>query len=123
MDARVLKVIETMRRRFQRPLSVGSMAASVNLSPSRFQHLFKVETGVAPLSYLKALRIEEARKLLETTFLTNQEIIARVGIRDDSHFARDFKKAHGLSPGQYRARHYSQNTPPAPAGGADSSIG
>lgn len=85
------------------------MAASVNLSPSRFQHLFKLETGISPASYLKALRIEEARRLLETTFLTNQEIIARVGIRDESHFARDFKKAHALSPGQYRARHHSQN--------------
>jgi AraC family transcriptional regulator of arabinose operon len=119
MDPRVLKIIDTMRSRFQRPLSVSRMAASVNLSPSRFQHLFKVETGATPLSYLKALRIEEARKLLVTTFLTNQEIIARVGIRDDSHFARDFKKAHGLSPGQYRARHYSRNTPATSDGNAE----
>lgn len=119
MDPRVLRVIDTMRGRFQKPLSVSSMAASVNLSPSRFQHLFKLETGVTPSSYLKALRIEEARKLLETTFLTNQEIIAKVGIRDDSHFARDFKKAHGLSPGQYRARHYSQNTLATSTGNAE----
>jgi AraC family transcriptional regulator, arabinose operon regulatory protein len=108
MDPRVLKVIDGMRSNFHRPLSVREMAASVNLSPSRFQHLFRVEAGVSPASYLKSLRMGEARKLLENTFLTNQEIIAKVGLSDESHFARDFKKAHGLSPGRYRARHHAQ---------------
>jgi len=74
---------------------------------------------MTPASYLKALRIEEARKLVETTFLTNQEIIAKVGLGDESHFARDFKKAYGLSPVQYRARHHAQKTPPSPAGNAE----
>lgn len=119
MDPRVLKVIEAMRAGFRQRLSVGGMAATVNLSPSRFQHLFKMETNLTPASYLKSLRIEEARKLLETTFLTNQEIIARVGLRDESHFARDFKKAHGLSPGRYRARHHSHKTLSAQAGNAE----
>lgn len=83
------------------------MAASVNLSYSRLEHLFKAETGITPVSYLKKLRIEKARELLETTFLTNQQIIVKVGICDESHFIRDFKKAYGLQPSQYRKRHHA----------------
>ena len=60
---------------------------------------------MTPASYLKKLRIETARKLLETTFLTNQQIIFKVGMYDESHFVKDFKKAYGLLPSQYRKRH------------------
>jgi len=83
------------------------MAASVNLSYSRLEHLFKAETGMTPVSYLKKLRIEKARELLETTFLTNQQIIVKVGMYDESHFIKDFKKAYGLRPSQYRKRHHA----------------
>jgi transcriptional regulator GlxA family with amidase domain len=89
------------------------MATSVNLSYSRLEHLFKAETGSTPLNYLRKLRIEKARELLETTFLTNQQIIIRVGIYDESHFVRDFKKAYGRSPSEYRKRHHVTRESPA----------
>jgi len=96
-----------MGRNLNRHLPVGQMAASVNLSYSRLEHLFKAETGMTPVSYLKKLRIERARTLLETTFLTNQQIIIKVGMYDESHFVKDFKKAYGLQPSQYRKQHHS----------------
>lgn len=107
VDPRVVKVIETMSRNLHRHLPVGGMAASVNLSYSRLEHLFKAETGMTPVSYLKKLRIEKARQLLETTFLTNQQIIIQVGMYDESHFAKDFKKTYGLVPSQYRKQHHA----------------
>lgn len=94
-----------MRRNLQRPLSISEMAGTVNLSYSRLEHLFKAETGTTPSSYLKTLRIERACELLETTFLTIQQIILKVGINDESHFVKDFRKAYGLNPTQYR-KHY-----------------
>jgi transcriptional regulator GlxA family with amidase domain len=96
-----------MSRNLHRHLPVGDMAASVNLSYSRLEHLFKAETSMTPVSYLKKLRIERARELLETTFLTNQQIIIKVGMYDESHFVKDFKKAYGLQPTQYRKRHHA----------------
>lgn len=107
MDPRINSVLEFIRGNLQRPLSVSYLAASVNLSYSRLEHLFKAETGLTLVNHLKQLRIEKARELLETTFLTNQQIIVRVGLCDESHFARDFKKAHGLSPSEYRKRHHA----------------
>lgn len=96
-----------MSSNLHRHLPVDRMAASVNLSYSRLEHLFKAQTGMTPVSYLKKLRIEKARELLETTFLTNQQIIIKVGLGDESHFVRDFKKAYGLRPSQYRKRHHA----------------
>lgn len=84
---------------------INELAKSLNLSESRLRHLFKKETGVSPIQYLKAQRIESARKLLETTFLSVKEVMLRVGAKDKSHFIRDFKKAFGLSPSQYRAQY------------------
>lgn len=52
--------------------------------------------------YFKAQRIQKARELLETTSLSVKEIAARVGIQDQSHFTRDFKRGHRLTPSQYR---------------------
>jgi AraC-like DNA-binding protein len=43
--------------------------------------------------------------LLETTDRSVKEIRAEIGVEDESHFFRDFKRAYGLTPAQYRARH------------------
>jgi AraC family transcriptional regulator len=64
------------------------LARAVNLTSFHFCHLFKAETGNSPARYLKALRLERARELLETTFLSTKEIRSLVGLNDESHFAR-----------------------------------
>ena len=48
--------------------------------------------------------MEQARELLETSYLSVKEVMARVGVADESHFVRDFKKAYGRTPARYRAR-------------------
>ncbi len=83
---------------------ITDLTRAVNLSSSRLQHLFKSETGRTIPRYLKDARMEKARLLLDSTFLSIKEIMHRVGISSDSHFARDFREASGLSPTEYRAR-------------------
>lgn len=60
---------------------------------------------MAPAHYLRALRMEQASKLLQTSLLTVKQIMNGVGFEDKSHFAREFKKAYGLTPTAYRATH------------------
>ena len=102
MDCRVQRVIKLMELFLDRPLSVNDLAKSVNLSTWRLCHIFKRETHKPPLQYLRTLRMQYAKKLLETTFLSVKQIMNAVGVRDESHFVRDFKATYGLSPTKYR---------------------
>ena len=94
-----------MQENLQGAWSPDTLAGAVSLSPSRFQHLFKAEVGMAPAHYLRALRMEQAKTLLQTSRLTVKQIMNGVGVEDKSHFAREFKKAYGLTPTAYRAAH------------------
>jgi AraC-like DNA-binding protein len=100
MDRRIAIVISSIEQDSRSSLS--ELAASVNLSVSRLRHLFKEETGIKPAQYLKQVRLQKAERLLRTTFLSIKEIISQTGLPSSSHFVRDFKKAYGLSPGDYR---------------------
>lgn len=88
--------------------SVLEMACSVNLSTSRFQHLFKSETGVCVSEYLLRLRMKRARRLLETTELSVKQVALGVGARDLSHFIRNFRRFTGHTPKRYRELFHSE---------------
>jgi len=105
MDQRVRSVIAFMRTNLDRATSVSEMAASVQLSPSHLRQLFNQETGKPVARYLRELRLDRARELLETTFLSVKEIAARAGLQSINHFVTDFKKAHGVTPAQFAARY------------------
>jgi len=80
------------------------MARSVNLSTSRFYYLFTADIKMPPARYLRLLRMQAAKELLETTFLSIKEIVAVVGFNDESHFVRNFKKLYGVTPTEHRAQ-------------------
>jgi len=81
------------------------MASIVNLSRWRFSHIFKECMGTSPERFLTQVRLEKARELLETEFLTVKEVMNRVGMTDASFFARSFRAAYGTTPGRYRNTH------------------
>lgn len=102
MDQRMRSIIDLMNDNLHREMSLRKLASAVNLSLSRFHHLFRGETGTTPAHYLHALRLARAKQLLETTSLNILQIMMRVGLRDKSHFERKFKREFGLTPTQYR---------------------
>jgi transcriptional regulator GlxA family with amidase domain len=102
MDKRVEKIIEMMRDDVRGELSLTEFAQSVNLSVWRLCHIFKSDVGMPPIKYLRLLRMERAKALLESSFLSVKEIAFQVGLNDESHFVRDFKATYGHSPATYR---------------------
>ena len=110
MDQRVQKALRLIEADLSRRLAPGEIARAVNLSPAHLRYLFKAETGMSIMQYQKTLRLEEARRLLESTFLSGKEIMSRIGITDESHFVRDFKQSYGMTPAQYRARFGRERT-------------
>jgi AraC family transcriptional regulator, arabinose operon regulatory protein len=103
MMSRIAGAPRLIEDRMGEPLTVASLAREFNLSPSRFAHLFRQEFGVSPMRYLHVQRMMRARLLLEETFLTVKEVMVRVGCSDPSHFARDFRRFHGVPPKEWRA--------------------
>jgi transcriptional regulator GlxA family with amidase domain len=110
LDARVKTVIALMHRWLGDRLPVQRLSKSVNLSPARLRELFRDETGKSPVQYLRNLRIQRAEQLLQDTFLSVKEIAFLSGMRDMSHFVRDFKRQNGLTPTEFRARRGSSPT-------------
>ena len=111
MVERVKRVIELMQVDPSRSFTLGKMAESVNLSPPYFCYLFKTITGVPPAKYLKTLRMQQAAMLLTSTFLSVKEIVRRVGLTDESHFVRDFKRLYGVTPSEYRNEAFLSSEP------------
>ena len=83
---------------------VAGMIARSGLSPRTFARRFRAATGYGPMDYVQALRIEEAKQLLERGRHSVDDIGAEIGYQDAASFRRLFKRFTGLSPAAYRRR-------------------
>jgi AraC family transcriptional regulator, arabinose operon regulatory protein len=102
MDRRIELAIAHLEADTSRAWDAHALAKLVHLSPSRFRHLFKQETGTSARQYLRELRFRKAETMLATTFLSIKEIAEGVGLAPLNHFMRNFKKRHGVTPREYR---------------------
>jgi transcriptional regulator GlxA family with amidase domain len=75
-----------------------------SLAPSTFKRRFAGATGLTPIAYVQRLRIEDAKRRLERTAESVDEIGWRVGYEEPAFFRRLFKRTTGLSPAVYRRR-------------------
>lgn len=103
-DGKILEAQSHMEAKFAEKFSVDSLASELGISPRHFKRRFKSATGDSPLTYLQRLRTEAAKRKLETTQETVNEITWQVGYEDSNSFRQLFKKYTGLSPREYRAR-------------------
>jgi len=118
MSWKIEIALTLIRDDLSQELSPEELARAVNLSPSRFRHLFKDATGLSLKQYFKLLRMRKAKELLETTLLSVKQIMSIIGVQDRSHFIRDFKRAYGFTPTQYREQHLHSVIIKRPAGGS-----
>jgi len=104
----------------EQKMSLEEIAIEFDLSESRLRALFKSQVGLPPTQYVKKLKMDEAARLLRDSYRRVTEIRTRLRINDYSHFVRDFKKAHGMTPIQYRKFHQRQSERGGGAEGDDS---
>lgn len=93
------RVLELIDAALDARLTIEMLAREAGLSPAHFARAFKETLGRAPHQYLLALRLERARRLLETTQASLSDIAQRAGFADQAHFTRLFKRAFGITPG------------------------
>jgi AraC-like DNA-binding protein len=94
--------IEYLHRHQARDVVVAELAARIGCSERHFTRMFTQHTGLAPLRYLRRIRIENARKLMAYSQLSLEEIAALVGYRDPAYFSRVFRAETGSPPSAFR---------------------
>lgn len=102
MDSRVEETIKLISQHYRMPFNVPELAARVNLSSSRFAHLFKTQTGESVMEMLNKIRLRQSKKLLETTTLSIAEIAEEVGFNHPFYFSRQFAAFYGSPPAVLR---------------------
>jgi transcriptional regulator GlxA family with amidase domain len=83
---------------------VATMAEHAGLKPRTFARRFRSATGYLPMDYVHALRIEEAKQLIETEVTGIDDVGFKVGYEDPTFFRRLFKRQTGLTPAAYRRK-------------------
>jgi transcriptional regulator GlxA family with amidase domain len=89
---------------YARPVRIGEVAAAAHLTGRTLLRRFRRAVGRTPAQYLQAVRIERAKRLLETGGESTGEISSMVGYADATAFFKAFRELTGLSPGAYRRR-------------------
>ncbi len=114
-DAAVLAAQRWVADGFACADPVERMAASSGLAPRTFKRRFKAATTSTPIAYVQRVRVERAKRLLETSRDPIEDISWAVGYQDTASFRRLFKRLTGLTPGEYRQRFRLPELPNVPA--------
>jgi AraC-like DNA-binding protein len=101
-NLRLLRIRDTMDRRYGEPLDIVGLARSAHLSPAHFSRRFTATFGETPHRYLQRRRIERAAFLLRESRTPITDICLAVGFSSLGTFSRTFRSVMGVSPSQYR---------------------
>lgn len=93
---------------FEAKLNIDEISNMVNVSARSFLRRFKKATSNTPLEYIQRVKIEAAKKRLESTVQNIQEVMYGVGYIDEKAFRNTFRKYTGLSPLDYRSKYNRQ---------------
>jgi transcriptional regulator GlxA family with amidase domain len=89
----------------QEKISVEHLSASFAVGRRNFDRRFIKATGNTPVEYLQRVKVESAKKALETSRKTVNEVMYEVGYSDVKAFREVFRKITGMSPLAYRSRY------------------
>ncbi|WP_068777081.1 response regulator [Paenibacillus sp. FJAT-26967] len=97
-------VIDYIRRNLDKKITLGQIAAEVNMSENYLSRFFKQETGKTVVEFIHQTRMEQAQELLKDPDCTVKSVALAVGVEDPFYFNRLFKKHAGINPTEYKRR-------------------
>jgi AraC-like DNA-binding protein len=95
---RISKAVSWLKKNFDQPISVESIAKQANMSPSGLYHHFKALTNMSPLQFQKQLRLQEARRLMLANSMDAASEAYQVGYVSPSQFNREYSRLFGAPP-------------------------
>lgn len=109
-SAHVAGALEIIKARYSGSLTALSIAQELHIHPTYLHKLFREETGYSVCEYIQRVRLERAGELLRGEHTLREAALA-VGISSPQYFSKLFKRAYGMTPGEYRQR--AHMPPPA----------
>ena len=98
------KLLLWMSENVQADLSVAALAQRANMSERTFARVFAAETRFTPAAYVERLRVDAARRSLETSKKSVKQIARLCGFGTAETMHRAFRRGVGSTPLEYRAR-------------------
>jgi transcriptional regulator GlxA family with amidase domain len=103
-DEEIAQVQDWLEANYPEAITLERMTQVCHLGKKTLVRRFKKVTGETPMLYLQKLRVENAKRMLESKRVTFNEITWKVGYTDISSFHKVFKSETGLTPIEYRSK-------------------
>ncbi|MCS0583334.1 helix-turn-helix domain-containing protein [Massilia pinisoli] len=103
-DAPFAGLVDWIRTHLDDALDVASLAARAGMSPRTFHRRFTDALGETPARFVDTLRLDHARRLLQTT-VALKTVAAQSGYATPAQLSKAFARRFGMSPGLFRAMH------------------
>ncbi len=101
-DSMVRRAEDWLAQNFRTPQAVAAVVGAVGIPERSFKRRFKAATGTTLIEYVQNLRVEEAKRQLESVDINTEYVGVSVGYENQAFFRRLFKRATGLTPAAYR---------------------
>ena len=106
---RIEATLQYLKENYVENLQLPEVAKRAGFSVAAFSRVFKKATGTSFLAFLRAIRVDQAKKLLITTPMTTEQIAQGCGFHSQHHLIRSFKKVTSQTPGAFRKSHASKH--------------
>jgi len=103
-DNKIVDAQNWIEKNYFKSFNIDLIAKNSGMSLRAFERRFKEATGETPRTYIQQMRVETAKRMLETDNQTFNEITYKVGYEDSSSFRKLFQKHTGLLPKEYRRK-------------------
>jgi AraC-like DNA-binding protein len=103
-DSAIRLAVQRLHDACEKPWTLALLAREVGVSRSALAARFRTVMGDTPLAYLRTARLQRAMRLLTEPGRTLEQVATAVGYTDAFGFSKAFKRAVGMSPGEYRRR-------------------
>lgn len=117
-DPAVHRAVALLQAELARPWTLELLAQQAGLSRTSLAEKFRTAMGDTPLAHLRTLRLQKAMQLLAEPRRKLDEVAQAVGYQDAFGFSKAFKRAVGVSPGEFRRRDAAERGLPWRWGGA-----
>ncbi|HZM13125.1 MAG TPA: response regulator, partial [Bacteroidales bacterium] len=105
-DKLMKKVMEVMEQNINNAdLTVEELVSGIGIGRSVFFKKLKSLTGLAPIEFIREVRVKRAAQLIESGEYTISQVTYMVGCNDPHYFSRIFKQRFGMTPSEYKDKH------------------